>query len=96
MTKWDLTVFDQHRKDGTLPTVSPLGSRVPLWVVSLWSRGGWANSRVFDHTSVLSASPVCTSPTSPTGGAPSAATSPAASTSPGPTAVFPNCPTPSP
>nr|WP_229881794.1 alkaline phosphatase family protein [Streptomyces alanosinicus] len=30
-----------------------LGSRVPLWVVSLWSRGGWVNSQVFDHTSVL-------------------------------------------
>ncbi|MEZ0071264.1 phospholipase C [Planotetraspora sp. GP83] len=22
MTKWDLTAFDQHCKDGTLPTVS--------------------------------------------------------------------------
>ncbi|GII59782.1 non-hemolytic phospholipase C [Planotetraspora thailandica] len=128
MTKWDLTAFDQHCKDGTLPTVSwlvapylfcehpaaspdygahwvntalqslfsnpdvwkhtvfllmydendgyfdhvippfpepgtkdefaggkaiGLGSRVPLWVISPWSRGGWVNSQVFDHTSVV-------------------------------------------
>ncbi|WFR71901.1 alkaline phosphatase family protein [Prescottella defluvii] len=30
-----------------------LGNRVPLLVVSPWSRGGWVNSQVFDHTSVL-------------------------------------------
>ncbi|MEV7177932.1 phosphocholine-specific phospholipase C [Kitasatospora sp. NPDC093679] len=128
MTKWDPTAFDQHCKDGTLPTVSwlvapylfcehpsaspdygahwvntalqslmsnpavwqhtvflvmydendgyfdhvvpptpepgtaeeytqgraiGLGNRVPLWVASPWSRGGWVNSQVFDHTSVL-------------------------------------------
>ncbi|GAA2233904.1 phospholipase C, phosphocholine-specific [Kitasatospora cystarginea] len=128
MTKWDLTAFDRHCKDGTLPTVSwlvapylfcehpnaspdygahwvdtalqslmsnpdvwqhtvflvmydendgyfdhmvppapepgtpeeyaqgraiGLGNRVPLWVASPWSRGGWVNSQVFDHTSVL-------------------------------------------
>ena len=29
------------------------GPRVPLYVVSPWSRGGWVNSQVFDHTSVL-------------------------------------------
>ena len=29
------------------------GPRVPLWVVSPWSRGGWVDSQVFDHTSVL-------------------------------------------
>ncbi|AWS42808.1 phosphocholine-specific phospholipase C [Streptosporangium sp. 'caverna'] len=128
MTRFDLTAFDQHCKDGTLPTVSwlvapylfcehpaaspdygahwvntalqslfsnpdvwehtvfllmydendgyfdhvippfpepetpdefagdkpiGLGSRVPLWAISPWSRGGWVNSQVFDHTSVL-------------------------------------------
>ncbi|MBP0449310.1 phospholipase C, phosphocholine-specific [Kitasatospora sp. RG8] len=30
-----------------------LGNRVPLWVISPWSRGGYVNSQVFDHTSVL-------------------------------------------
>ncbi|MDX3851874.1 phosphocholine-specific phospholipase C [Streptomyces sp. AK02-01A] len=30
-----------------------LGNRVPLWAISPWSRGGYVNSQVFDHTSVL-------------------------------------------
>jgi phospholipase C len=30
-----------------------LGYRVPLVVASPWSRGGWVNSEVFDHTSSL-------------------------------------------
>jgi phospholipase C len=30
-----------------------LGPRVPLYVISPWSRGGWINSQVFDHTSVI-------------------------------------------
>jgi phospholipase C len=30
-----------------------LGPRVPLLVVSPWTRGGWVNSEVSDHTSVL-------------------------------------------
>ncbi|MES1198431.1 MAG: phospholipase C, phosphocholine-specific [Pseudomonadota bacterium] len=30
-----------------------LGPRVPMLVVSPWSKGGWVNSQVFDHTSVL-------------------------------------------
>jgi len=29
-----------------------LGPRVPMYVVSPFSRGGWVNSEVFDHTSV--------------------------------------------
>ena len=29
------------------------GTRVPLTVVSPWSRGGWVNSQVFDHTSII-------------------------------------------
>ena len=29
------------------------GPRVPMYVVSPWSRGGWVNSQSFDHTSVL-------------------------------------------
>ncbi|MDR5759092.1 phosphocholine-specific phospholipase C [Caballeronia sp. LZ035] len=30
-----------------------LGPRVPMFVVSPWSKGGYVNSQVFDHTSVL-------------------------------------------
>ena len=30
-----------------------LGPRVPMYALSPWSRGGWVNSQVFDHTSVL-------------------------------------------
>ncbi|MHC1479989.1 phosphocholine-specific phospholipase C [Frateuria aurantia] len=30
-----------------------LGPRVPMLVVSPWSRGGWVNSQVFDHTSLI-------------------------------------------
>lgn len=29
-----------------------LGPRVPLYIVSPWSKGGWVSSQVFDHTSV--------------------------------------------
>jgi phospholipase C len=29
-----------------------LGPRVPMIVISPWSKGGWVNSQVFDHTSV--------------------------------------------
>jgi phospholipase C len=30
-----------------------LGPRVPFLVISPWSKGGWVNSQVFDHTSVV-------------------------------------------
>ena len=30
-----------------------LGYRVPMVIVSPWTRGGWVNSQVFDHTSCL-------------------------------------------
>ncbi|OZI61059.1 phosphocholine-specific phospholipase C [Bordetella genomosp. 11] len=30
-----------------------MGPRVPMYAISPWSRGGWVNSEVFDHTSVL-------------------------------------------
>jgi phospholipase C len=29
-----------------------MGPRVPMYVLSPWSKGGWVNSQVFDHTSV--------------------------------------------
>ncbi len=30
-----------------------LGTRVPLLAISPWSKGGWVNSQVFDHTSLI-------------------------------------------
>jgi phospholipase C len=41
---------DECHRDGFL---YGLGPRVPLLVMSPWSKGGWVNSQVFDHTSVL-------------------------------------------
>lgn len=40
---------------GALPLHKPygLGPRVPMYVVSPWSKGGWVDSEVFDHTSVI-------------------------------------------
>ncbi|MEC9362061.1 MAG: phospholipase C, phosphocholine-specific [Pseudomonadota bacterium] len=29
------------------------GPRVPMYVISPWSRGGWVNSQTFDHTSII-------------------------------------------
>ena len=43
-----------HPEDTVSGTVRPwgLGPRVPMYVISPWSRGGWVNSQVFDHSSV--------------------------------------------
>jgi phospholipase C len=41
---------DECHRDGLL---YGLGPRVPMLVMSPWSKGGWVNSQVFDHTSVL-------------------------------------------
>jgi len=43
-----------HPDDRTSGTLRPwgLGPRVPMYVVSPWSKGGWVDSQVFDHTSV--------------------------------------------
>ncbi|NHB56953.1 phospholipase C, phosphocholine-specific [Acinetobacter sp. 194] len=29
------------------------GIRVPMYIISPWSRGGWVNSQVFDHSSII-------------------------------------------
>lgn len=44
-----------HGRDETEMLGRPygLGPRVPMFVVSPWSRGGWVCSEVFDHTSVI-------------------------------------------
>lgn len=39
--------------EATLDSPIGLGFRVPLVVASPWSKGGWVNSEVFDHTSGL-------------------------------------------
>jgi phospholipase C len=43
-----------HPDDSISGTLRPwgLGPRVPMFVISPWSRGGWVNGQVFDHTSV--------------------------------------------
>jgi len=43
-----------HPADATSGTVRPwgLGPRVPMLVISPWSKGGWVNSQVFDHSSI--------------------------------------------
>jgi phospholipase C len=45
---------DLNPADSISGTVRPwgLGARVPFFIISPWSRGGWVNSQVFDHTSV--------------------------------------------
>jgi len=55
--------FFDHVVPPTVPPGTPdeyvlelpvgLGPRVPMTVISPWSRGGWIDSQVFDHTSVL-------------------------------------------
>ena len=49
------TVGNVLKSDDTISgNIRPWGlsARVPMYVVSPWSKGGWVNSQVFDHTSV--------------------------------------------
>jgi phospholipase C len=43
----------QSRQSNARESSIGLGYRVPLVIASPWSRGGWVNSEVFDHTSSL-------------------------------------------
>jgi phospholipase C len=43
----------QTMKDDARVSAIGLGYRVPMVIASPWSRGGWVNSQVFDHTSSL-------------------------------------------
>lgn len=43
----------QSSKNQSRESSIGLGYRVPLVIASPWSRGGWVNSEVFDHTSSL-------------------------------------------
>lgn len=48
-------IYPGNPQDPRQPVPAPygLGIRVPMLVVSPWSKGGWVNSQVFDHTSVI-------------------------------------------
>jgi phospholipase C len=48
-TSHEIYAGDARRVSGPLG----LGMRVPMFVISPWSRGGWVNSQVFDHTSLI-------------------------------------------
>ena len=50
-----LDISSEFAKKGQTARESPigLGFRVPMMVVSPWSRGGYVNSQVFDHTSSI-------------------------------------------
>ncbi|MFT9049250.1 alkaline phosphatase family protein [Gluconobacter cerinus] len=56
---WAKTVFilNYDENDGFfdhIPAPVPaLGPRVPALIISPWTKGGWINSQLFDHTSVL-------------------------------------------
>ena len=51
----DLTgeLYHPPAGDGNAPGPYGLGQRVPMFVVSPWSKGGWVDSEVFDHTSIV-------------------------------------------
>lgn len=44
----------QDKRDTITGNIRPwgLGPRVPMYIISPWSKGGWVNSEVADHTSV--------------------------------------------
>ncbi|WP_316810140.1 phosphocholine-specific phospholipase C [Pedobacter heparinus] len=44
----------QDKRDTISGNIRPwgMGPRVPLYIISPWSKGGWVNSEVADHTSV--------------------------------------------
>jgi phospholipase C len=44
--------LDPHDQASGLVRPWAMGPRVPMYVLSPWSRGGWVDSQVFDHTSV--------------------------------------------
>ncbi|MDJ0340906.1 phospholipase C, phosphocholine-specific [Streptomyces sp. H10-C2] len=46
-------LFAPAGSDKSVAGAYGLGQRVPMLVVSPWSKGGWVNSQVFDHTSII-------------------------------------------
>ncbi len=45
--------FDNPQEVALLHRAYGMGPRVPMYVISPWSKGGWVDSQVFDHTSVI-------------------------------------------
>ena len=58
-TRVEFVTLEQEKARDNFPEVYDressigLGFRVPLVIASPWSKGGWVNSEVFDHTSTL-------------------------------------------
>ena len=52
-TAQPLLKFVNGKNDNFWHGVYGPGVRVPMYVISPWSRGGWVNSQVFDHTSII-------------------------------------------
>jgi len=48
-----VTKEQQYRAEEARASSIGLGFRVPLIIASPWTRGGWVNSEIFDHTSNL-------------------------------------------
>lgn len=48
-----VSYHNNEREQALLHQPYGLGQRVPMLLISPWSRGGWVNSQVFDHTSVI-------------------------------------------
>ena len=48
----DNLYLDPRDKESGLVRPYGMGPRVPMYVVSPWSKGGWVSSQVFDHSSV--------------------------------------------
>jgi phospholipase C len=58
-TRVEFVTLEQEKERNDFPEVYDressigLGFRVPMVIASPWSKGGWVNSEVFDHTSTL-------------------------------------------
>lgn len=58
-TRVEFVTYDQEKARNGFPekydreSAIGLGYRVPMVIASPWSKGGWVNSEVFDHTSTL-------------------------------------------
>jgi phospholipase C len=49
----EIVTASEEEPGGTIPGPIGLNCRVPFLVISPWSKGGYVNSQLFDHTSVI-------------------------------------------